>query len=149
MQRYFHFILLLLGIYVVAIGGLFSSNPNFTLVWADEEQTNNENGENKQDDAHVHSEDDSHAHTAENTVTLTDKAKANIGLETAEADLRAIERVVQVTGNIIAHPQRQAIVTPRIGGIVKRIHFNLGDSVKKGDVLIELESLELQLQRLI
>ena len=145
MQRYFHFILLLLGIYVVAIGGLFSSNPNFTLVWAEEEQANNENGENKQDDAHVHSEDDSHVHTAENTVTLTDKAKANIGLETAEADLRAIENVVQVTGNIIAHPQRQAIVTPRIGGIVKRIHFNLGDSVKKGDVLLELESLDLQL----
>ena len=148
MQRYFHFMLLLLGIYVVAIGGLFSSNPNFTLVWADEEQTDNENGENKQDDAHVHSEDDSHAHTAENTVTLTDKAKANIGLETAEADLRAIERVVQVTGNIIAHPQRQAIVTPRIGGIVKRIHFNLGDSVKKGDVLLELESLDLQLEEI-
>ena len=145
MQRYFHFILLLLGIYVVAIGSLFSSNPNFTLVWAEEEQANNENGENKQDDAHVHSEDDSHVHTAENTVTLTDKAKANIGLETAEADLRAIENVVQVTGNIIAHPQRQAIVTPRIGGIVKRIHFNLGDSVKKGDVLLELESLDLQL----
>ena len=145
MQRYFHFILLLLGIYVVAIGSLFSSNPNFTLVWAEEEQANNENGENKQDDAHVHSEDDSHVHTAENTVTLTDKAKANIGLETAEADLRAIERVVQVTGNIIAHPQRQAIVTPRIGGIVKRIHFNLGDSVKKGDVLLELESVDLQL----
>ena len=137
MQRNFYFTLLFLAIFVITIGGLFSSNPYLTLTWADEEQVNNENGENKQDDAH--------AHDAENTVTLTDKAKANIGLKTAEADLRAIEKVVQVTGNVIAHPGKQAIVTPRIGGIVKRIHFNLGDSVKKGDVLLELESIDLQL----
>ena len=147
MQRYLHFTLLLLGIYVVTIGGLFPSNHHLTLTWAEEEQVKNEKGEIKpaEDDAHDHGEQGAHAHTAENSVTLTDKAKANIGLKTDEADLRAIERVVQVTGNIIAHPGRQAIVTPRIGGIVKRIHFNLGDSVKKGDVLLELESLDLQL----
>ena len=137
MQRYFHLTLLFFAIYVIATGGLFSSNPCLTFTWAEEEQINNDDEGNKQDDAH--------AHAAENAVTLTDKAKANIGLKTAEADLRAIEKVVQVTGNIIAHPGKQAIVTPRIGGIVKRIHFNLGDSVKEGDVLLELESVDLQL----
>ena len=136
MQRYFHLTLLFLAIYVITIGGLFSSNSYLTLTWA-EEQINNEDEGKKQDDAH--------AYAAKNAVTLTDKAKANIGLKTVEADLRAIEKVVQVTGNIIAHPGKQAIVTPRIGGIVKRIHFNLGDSVKEGDVLLELESVDLQL----
>ena len=147
MQRYVHLTLLLLAIYVVATGGLLLSNSHLTLTWAAEEQVKNEKGENQPsaDDAHDHGEQATHAHTAENTVTLTDKAKANIGLKTAEADLRAIEKVVQVTGNVIAHPSKQAIVTPRIGGIVKGIHFNLGDTVKKGDVLLELESLDLQL----
>ena len=136
MQRYFHLTLLFLAIYAIATSGLFLANPYLTFTWA-EEQVNNEDEGNKQEDAH--------AQAAEKAVTLTDKAKANIGLKTTAADLRAIEKVVQVTGNIIAHPGKQAIVTPRIGGIVKRIYFNLGDSVKKGDVLLELESVDLQL----
>ncbi len=146
MQRNFHITLLFLAIFVIAIGGLFSLNLHLPLTWAKEEQqVNNENGKQKEDDPHIHAGEDGHAYEAENTVTLTDKAKTNIGLETAEADIRPIEKVVQVTGNIIAHPGKQAVVTPRISGIVKRIHSNLGDSIKKGDVLLELESLDLQL----
>lgn len=144
MQRYFHLTLLILTINVIAIGGLFLSNSSLTLTWAEEEQVKNEK-EQKQDDPHVHGEDDTHAQPDENSVTLTDKAKANIGLKTAEADVHPIERVVQITGNVIAHPGKQAIVTPRIGGIVKHIHYKLGDSIKKGDVLLELESVDLQL----
>ena len=97
---------------------------------------------------HPHSEQAGHEHNQENTVTLTDKAKANIGLKTAEADVRSIEKGVQVTGNVIAHPGRQTVITPRIGGIVRRIHFSLGDSVKQGDVLLELESLDLQMAQI-
>lgn len=97
---------------------------------------------------HSHGEHAGHAHSQENTVTLTDKAKANIGLKTTEADVRAIERGVQVTGNVIAHPSRQAAITPRIGGIVRHIHFSLGDTLKKGDVLLELESLDLQMAQI-
>lgn len=94
---------------------------------------------------HPHSERAGHAHSQENTVTLTEKAKANIGLKTAETDVRTIEKGVHVSGNVIAHPGRRSVITPRIGGIVKRIHFSLGDSLKKGDVLVELESLDLQM----
>ncbi len=145
MQRNFHFIQLFLVIFVIAIGGLLSSNPYLTLAWADEEQVISENREQKEDAPHNPAGENGHAHTAENEVSLTDKAKANIGLKTAETDIHTIEKVVQVTGNVIAHPGKQAVVTPRIGGIVKHIHSNLGDSVKKGDVLLELESLDLQL----
>lgn len=139
MQRFFLVKLLFLTIYVIASGGLLPSNSVYGLTWAEEEQV--QNGV----DTHSHGEDAPAQHTSANTVILTDKAKANIGLKTVEADVRAIEKVVEVTGNIIAHPRKQAIVTPRIGGIVKRVNFNLGDTVKKGDVLIELESLDLQL----
>lgn len=139
MQRSLYFTLLFLAIYFMAMGSLFPQNRCLTLTWAEETQ---------QDEPPGHTEEDSHAghaHAGENTITLTDKAKANIGLKTAEADFRAIEKVVQVTGNVIAHPAKQAIVTPRISGIVKRIHFNLGDTLKESDVLLELESVDLQL----
>ena len=100
------------------------------------------------EDTHVHSEQEDHTHSQENTVTLTDKAKANIGLRTAEVDVRAIETIVHVHGNIVAHPGRQAIVTPRIGGIVKRIHSSVGEFIEKGDLLLELESLDLQMAQI-
>lgn len=130
---------------IVAIGGLVSLTLILTLTWA----------EDTAEDTHVHNEQ-THTHdgqvgqaqSQENTVTLTDKAKINIGLKTDEADIRAIETVVPVHGNVIAHPKRQAIVTPRTGGIVKRIHFNVGETVKKGDTLLELESLDLQIAQI-
>lgn len=91
-----------------------------------------------------HSHAESHIHGEETVLKLSDKAKANIGLKTAKADLRPIESIVKVTGTIKAHPEKQAIVTPRISGIVRKIHSSLGDMVKAGDVLLELESPDLQ-----
>ena len=136
MQRRFCYTWFLFVIFVVAISVLFISEYYIAETFAEDEQIDNETVGQTPDNVHVHTED--------NKVILSDKAKANIGLKTAEADLRTIEKVVQVTGNIIAHPGKQAVVTPRIGGIVKQIHFNLGDAVKKGDILLELESLDLQ-----
>ena len=133
MPRYSH-LTLLFAIFVIMIAGLVSLNLTSTLTSADNTQ--------------VHDDNADHSHAPENVVTLTDKAKTNIGLRTAEADVRAIETVVSVPSNVIAHPRRQAIVTPRIGGIVKQVHFNVGESVKKGDLLIELESLELQMAQI-
>jgi len=139
MLRYSH-ITLLLAIPVIVIGGLIALSLTHTLAWAE--------AHIHVEQAHTHSEQTGHAHSQENTVTLTDKAKVNIGLKTAEADIRAIETVVSVHGNVMAHPERQAIVTPRTGGIVKRIHFSVGETPKKGDVLLELESLDLQMAQI-
>ena len=131
----------LLVIAVIVIGGLIALNLTLTLTSAQDTHVHDEQ-------THTHGEQAGHAHSQENTVTLTDKAKVNIGLKTDEADIRAIETVVSVHGNVMAHPERQAIVTPRTGGIVKRIHFSVGETPKKGDVLLELESLDLQMAQI-
>ena len=120
------------AIIVCAIGGWMSLTSIPTLTWAD----SSNNGST------------THTHAQTDTVTLTDKAKANIGLRTAEVDVRAIETIVHVHGNVMAHPEYQAVVTPRIGGIVKRIHFSVGEFVEKGDLLLELESLDLQMAQI-
>ncbi len=133
MLRYFHFSLFF-AIFAITIGSLVSLNLTSTLTWAENTQGQNDNT--------------NHTHSQGNIVTLTNKAKANIGLRTAEVDLRAIETIVHVHGNILAHPKRQAIVTPRIGGIVKRIHSSVGEFTEKGDLLLELESLDLQMAQI-
>ena len=133
MQCHSHFTLLF-AVFIIMIGALVFLSPTSELTWAE--------------DTHVHDGESDHSHAPENVVTLTDQAKANIGLRTAEVDLRAIETVVHAHGNVIAHPGRQSIVTPRIGGIVKHIHFSIGETVKKGDLLLELESLDLQMMQI-
>ena len=140
MLRYSH-ITPLLAVLIIVIGGLIALNLTLTLTWAQDAHVHD-------GQAHTHGGQADQTHSQENTVTLTDKAKVNIGLKTDEADIRAIETVVSVHGNVIAHPERQAIVTPRTGGIVKRIHFSVGETPKKGDVLLELESLDLQMAQI-
>ena len=141
-----------LAVLVVVIGGLISLKPMLPLTWADDTHVHDEQDSHThaetEDDGQPHGEQAGHAHSQENTVTLTDKAKVNIGLKTEEADIRSIETVVSVLGNVIAHPGRQAIVTPRTGGIVKRVHFSIGETIKKGDVLLDLESLDLQMAQI-
>ena len=131
----------LLAIAVIVIGGLIALNLTLTLSSAQDAHVHD-------GQAHTHGDQTGQAHSQENTVTLTDKAKVNIGLKTDEADIRSIETVVSVHGNVMAHPERQAIVTPRTGGIVKHIHFSVGETPKKGDVLLELESLDLQMAQI-
>lgn len=122
------YLTLFFAIFVMLIQGLIAADFTATSTWADGSAD--------------------HSHGDENVVTLTNQAKANIGLRTAEVDTRPIETIVSVHGNVIAHPERQAIVTPRISGIVKRIHFSIGKSVKSGDLLLELESLDLQMAQI-
>lgn len=131
-------------ILVVMILGLVSLHYTSTLTQAEDTHVHIADN-NQSNDGH---EQPSHTHSEENTVTLTDQAKTNIGLRTAEVDVRAIERVVHVHSNILAHPRRQALVTPRIGGIVKRVHFSVGEFVEKDDLLLELESLDLQIAQI-
>ena len=140
MLHYSHFTLFF-AILVIVIGGLIAVDLTLTLTSAQDAHVHN-------GQTHTHGEQAAQAHSQDNVVTLTDKAKVNIGLKTDEADIRAIEKIASVHGNIIAHPGRQAIVTPRIGGIVKRIHFSIGESPKKGDLLLELESLDLQMAQI-
>lgn len=135
MLRHSH-LTLFFAILVIMIQSSVSLHLTSTFTWAEDTQV--------QDD----SEQTNHSHIPENVVTLTHQAKANIGLRTAEVDTRTIETVVPVHGNVVAHPGRQAIVTPRIGGIVKHIYFNVGESMKKGDILLELESLDLQMTQI-
>lgn len=133
---------LFFAILVMTLGNLILLDFTSTLTWAQNAHTHGAQG------SHTHGGTADAGHPQGNEVTLTAKAKANIGLKTDEADIRTIETVASVHGNVIAHPARQAIVTPRIGGIVKRIHFSMGESPKKGDLLLELESLDLQMAQI-
>ena len=77
-------------------------------------------------------------------LTLTADQKANIGLKTVTADLRAIENVIRVAGVVRPHPDREAQVSSRVSGKVVGLFFKVGDAVQRGQRLAEVQSAEIQ-----
>ena len=76
-------------------------------------------------------------------VQVSQQARANLGLELVEATIRPMESTLDVIGEIAALPNRTGAVTSRIAGRVSWIGVAEGDSVRKGDPVVEVESLQL------
>ncbi|MBX3411930.1 MAG: efflux RND transporter periplasmic adaptor subunit [Pirellulales bacterium] len=56
---------------------------------------------------------------------------------------RPVQRIVYVSATI--HGLEEVIVTPEVEGIVKRIHHEVGDRVKPGEILVELNPINYRL----
>jgi cobalt-zinc-cadmium efflux system membrane fusion protein len=74
---------------------------------------------------------------------ISKEAANNAGIETTKAGPGRIHQVVQLSGEIGLHEQHVAHVVPRLDAMVTRVHKDLGDPVKKGDILAILDSREL------
>lgn len=75
---------------------------------------------------------------------LTAEQKANIGLQTVTAELRPIENVIRVVGVVRPYPDREAQVNSRVSGKIAALFFQVGDRVRKGQRLAEVQSAEIQ-----
>ncbi len=76
-------------------------------------------------------------------VQVSREARANLGLQVVEAEIRPLEATLSVIGEIAPLPNRAGAVTSRIAGRVTWIGVAEGDRVRKGDPLVEVESLQL------
>lgn len=76
----------------------------------------------------------------ENTVVLDATGVANLGIETVAAEETALERTLPVLGEIEHICESHAILSSRIPGRIIEALAHKGDFVKKGDVLLRIES---------
>jgi len=67
-----------------------------------------------------------------------------VTVDLARAEVGSIEEKLPLTGSL--KPVEQVDVTPKSTGRVVKIYFNVGDSVKSGDVIAELDRDELEQQ---
>lgn len=74
---------------------------------------------------------------------ISPETAAHIGLKTAEVDFGEVEDVLPISGIVRAAPDRHWTVGTRTAGKVISVGVQVGDQVKKGDVLIEIDSPEL------
>ncbi len=77
-------------------------------------------------------------------VALTAIERTNIGLKTEAAERRPFDDVRRLPGVMKATPDRMAIVTSRTPGKVVAIHAALGQQVRKGTDLIDVQSVEIE-----
>ena len=76
-------------------------------------------------------------------VSLTPEAEKNLGLKVEVADLRTIEKTLAALGHVEVDPARVASLSSRISGRVTRLAVKEGDTVAKGDFLLEIESRQV------
>ena len=81
------------------------------------------------------------APTAE--VVLTPEAVSRAGMQTAPAEEIASQATIQLPGTVMADAYREVKVVPVVGGIVTKLHVELGTTVKRGAPLATLFSPEL------
>src|SRR5262245_31366118 len=76
-------------------------------------------------------------------VVLSPEAVSRAGITTAPAEVVASQAIIQLPGTVNADAYREVKVVPIVGGIVTRVHVELGMMVKRGAPLATLFSPEL------
>jgi len=76
-------------------------------------------------------------------VVLSPEAVRRAGIQTAAAAEVASQATIQLPGTVMADAYREVKVVPIVGGIVTKIHVELGTAVKRGAPLATLFSPEL------
>jgi cobalt-zinc-cadmium efflux system membrane fusion protein len=74
---------------------------------------------------------------------LSPEAVSRAGIMTAPAQVVASQVVIQLPGTVLADAYREVKIVPIAGGIVTRVHVELGTTVKRGTPLATLFSAEL------
>lgn len=78
---------------------------------------------------------------AVSTVTLSDTAINNLGIQTVKAVIAPRAASVDVNGLVEFLPERQAIINSRAAGRVSGIHVKVGEKVTKGQSLLTLQPI--------
>ncbi|MDZ7696295.1 MAG: efflux RND transporter periplasmic adaptor subunit [Deltaproteobacteria bacterium] len=82
-------------------------------------------------------------HPTEDHIPLTEAQIGTLGIAVAKAGPGRLQNHLNLQGEIILNGNRIAQVTPYVSGHVKEILKNLGDPVRRGEVMALLDSREL------
>jgi RND family efflux transporter MFP subunit len=106
-----------------------------------------------------HSEEDGHGHgvsteqqtthivSAEKIATLTAEQIRTVGIEMGTIEMRNLTNVIKANGVLRVPNNHKGLVTSMFGGVVKSLQVEMGDHVKKGQIIAIIENAQfVQLQ---
>jgi len=79
----------------------------------------------------------------ESALTMSSEERDSLGITTAVAELREIAEEITVPGEVKIDLYRSAQITPRISAQIVERHARMGDTVKKGNSLVTLSSVDM------
>lgn len=89
-----------------------------------------------------HTEDKIGEEHSERIVTLTESEMNELGIVIDNVESQKLQMHIDLTGEIVPDPDRVAHIVPRFAGIVKNVYKEIGDRVKKDEVIAVIESNE-------
>ena len=104
-------------------------------------------------ESHAHEEEEGHkgkeegAHKDEGKIALSDAQVQAAGIALENSAPATLRQVLQFPGEIRFNEDRTAHVVPRVAGVVERVSADLGQQVRKGQVLAVIASAAVSEQR--
>jgi cobalt-zinc-cadmium efflux system membrane fusion protein len=86
---------------------------------------------------------DTAEHAASDVIRLTPEAARSIGLTTSIVELRQIRQEITTTGEIKADENRVFHINSFVSGRIARDYVTLGDPIRQGQTLAEIQNLEV------
>ena len=77
---------------------------------------------------------------SENFISIKPEGIKNLGIQYETVEAKNFERTVFAIGNIREVPKNHSVLSSRIAGRIIQVNAFEGDTVKKGDVLVKVES---------
>lgn len=135
--------------YLLVISSVFflSNTPAFSANDHDHEhEASEQHAPHHEEDDHDEHEDhvdhDEHEHGEETSSRIEDKMASQVGIVTSVSGPQELHQTITVFGSIVSAPEQLSHVRARFEGLIKSVKVTLGDRVKTGDVLAEIESNE-------
>ena len=92
---------------------------------------------------HDHDDHDHEGHGDDSIVRISEEDMKRFGIEVDKAGAGAFDQHIRVPGEIVINSDRLAHIVPCVSGVVQQVKKNLGDFVKKGEVMAVIGSREL------
>lgn len=112
------------------------------------EERSDHNGEDKNTNAHYHASSEyedrhdanKHEYVEENISRIQPELANQLEIGTAFASKQTLHQTITVYGSLATGPEQLSHVRARFEGMVKSVNVSIGDEVKAGDLLAEIES---------
>ena len=110
---------------------------------ATENTQHDESEDHKHENEHGHADEDDHPHDdEENTSRIGSDMAVQVGIETTVATGQTLHQTITSYGVLSTGPEQLSHMRARFSGLITSVQASIGDTVKAGDLLAEVESDE-------
>ena len=106
-----------------------------------------EHGEHAEEAGHAEEPGDAEHAEEEGTLELSEAQIQAAGIEFAQAQPRSLSTLLALPGEVRFDEDRTSHIVPRAAGVVESVQVNLGQTVKRGELLAVIASQQVSDQR--